>query len=138
MWKKFLEKRPSLSLPQILILLAVVAGLFIALDLNRRAQAGQMVGVGEADLQREVAAEATRQVELEATLTYVQSEDFVANYARNEAGQVLPGEKRVVPLPIEATPAPTPSPAPTPDPVHQARPWQAWWRLLSDAPLPTP
>lgn len=138
MWKKFLQKRPSLSLPQILILLAVVAGLFIALDLNRRAQAGQMVGVGESDLQREVAAEATRQVELQATLTYVQSEDFVANYARNEAGQLLPGEKRVVPLPIEATPPPTPPPAPTPDPAREARPWQAWWRLLTDAPLPTP
>lgn len=138
MWKKFFQKRPSFSLPQILILLAVVAGLFIALDLNRRAQAGQMVGVGETDLQREVAVEATRQVELQATLTYVQSEDFVANYARNEAGQLLPGEKRVVPLPIEATPVPTPSPLPTPDPAREARPWQAWWRLLTDAPLPTP
>ena len=138
MRERLFRQRPLLTIPQILVLLAVVAALFIALDLNRRAQAGQLVGVGEEALQTEVDAESTRQVELQATLTFVQSDDFVSAYARDEAGQLLPGEKRVVPLVIEAPPEPTAVPEPTPDPAARAQPWQAWWRLLTDAPQPTP
>ena len=51
--------------------------------------------------------------------------------------QILPGERRIVPLLQEATPEPTALPAPTPDPALEAQPWQAWWRLLTDAPQPT-
>jgi len=124
--------------PQILILLAVIAGLFIALDLNRRAQLGRLAGAGEAELREEIQAEETRQIELQATATYVNSEHYVEAYAREEGGYVLPGERRVVPLIVEGTPVPAPTPAPTPDPAASAHPWQAWWRLLTDAPLPRP
>ncbi|MBK6324981.1 MAG: hypothetical protein KA362_04290 [Chloroflexi bacterium] len=136
MRKKLFRQRPLLTIPQILILLTVVAALFIGLDLTRRAQAGQLVGVGEASLEREVSIESTRQLELQATLAYVQSDEYVAAYAREEAGYVLPGEKRVVPMVAEATPGPPPAAAATPDPAINARPWQAWWQLLSDAPQP--
>ncbi|MCA9936116.1 MAG: hypothetical protein H6662_07175 [Ardenticatenaceae bacterium] len=137
MHKKWFRQRPLLNLPQVIVLLLVIAALFIGLDLNRRAQAGRLVGVGEEALRQEVAIETTRQIELQATLSYVQSEDYVAAYARNEAGQLLSGEQRIVPLVIEATPEPPPPPAATPDPLEYARPWQAWWRLLTDAPYPT-
>lgn len=96
------------------------------------------MGIGEEALKAELNLEATRQVELQATLEYVQSEDYIAAYARDEGGYLLPGERRVVPLVIEATPEPTQPPAPTPDPAYNARPWQAWWRLLTDAPQPSP
>lgn len=134
--KKFLRQRPLLTLPQLLVLLAVIFALYIALDLSRRARAGQLVGVGEEALEQEVSSETTRQIELKATLDYVQSEDYVAAYARDEGGQLLPGEVRVVPLPIEATPGPPVAQAQALDPAHNARPWQAWWRLLTDAPPP--
>jgi cell division protein FtsB len=134
---RFLRFRPLLTVPQLAILLVVLAGLIIALDLNRRAQAGRLVGVGEEALQSELELEITRQVELQATLAYVQSEDYVAAYARDEGGYLLPGEKRVVPLLIEATPSPEPEAPATPDPATLARPWQAWWRLLTDAPYPS-
>jgi cell division protein FtsB len=136
MSKKLFRQRPLLNLPQILILLAVLAGLIIALDLNRRAQAGRAVGSGEDALQAEVNLEMTRQVQLQATLSYVQSDDYIEAYARDEGGYVLSGEKRVVILPVAAAPEPTPAPTPTPDPAHDAQPWQAWWQLLTDAPLP--
>ena len=113
MRKKLFRQRPLLTIPQILILLTVVAALFIGLDLTRRAQAGQLVGVGEASLEREVSIESTRQLELQATLAYVQSDEYVAAYAREEAGYVLPGEKRVVPMVAEATPGPPPAAAAT-------------------------
>ena len=138
MYKNLWRQRPLLTLPQIIILLLVGFALFIAVDLNRRAQAGQLVGVGEGDLQMEVDAESTRQVELQVTQEYVNSDDYVAAYARDEGSYLLPGEKRVVPLLIEATPQATAVPSPTPDPIDKARPWQAWWHLLTDAPQPAP
>ncbi|MCA9924656.1 MAG: hypothetical protein KC419_19300 [Anaerolineales bacterium] len=136
MYRKLWQQRPLLTLPQLFILLAVIAALFIALDLNRRAQAGSLVGSDESLLQDELSLEATRQVELQATLEYVQSEDYVASFARDEGGYLLPGEKRVVPLVIEVTPQATAVANPTPDPAQQARPWQAWWRLFTDRPYP--
>lgn len=132
------RQRALLTLPQVLVLLVVFIGLAIAIDLNRRAQVGQLAGLGEDKLQNEVAAESTHQAELMATLVYVESDSFVAAYARNEAGYILPGEKRVVTLPLEAPAEPTPIPLPTPDPADSAHPWQAWWQLLTDTPLPTP
>lgn len=137
MFEKLFGRRLLLTVPQILVLLAVAAGLFIAIDLNRRAQAGRLVGVGEDDLRAEIEGESTRQVQLKATATYVQSDYYVESYARNEGSYVLPGEVRVVPLMVEGTPEPTRVPAPQPDPAGRALPWQAWWRLLTDAPQPT-
>ena len=138
MRKKFWRQRPLLTLPQFIIMLAIIFAIYVALDLNHRARAGQLVGVGEEALQHELMLETTRQVELQATLDYVQSDDYIAAYARDEGGQLQPGEVRVVPLPIEATPSAPTAPASTPDPALDARPWQAWWRLLTDAPQPSP
>jgi cell division protein FtsB len=134
--KKLLGQRPLLTVPQLLVLLAVIAGLFIAIDLNRRAEAGRNVGVGAEDLHAEIEAESTRQVQLKATATFVHSEGYVEEYARNEGGYLQAGEVRVVPLYVEGTPVPTPLPENAPDPATRALPWQAWWRLLTDAPLP--
>ncbi len=135
--RKSKGQRPLLSLPQILVLLVVIAALVIALDLSRRAQAGVLVGAGEESLQSKVNIETTRQVELQATLEYVNSKEYVADYARNEGGLLLPGEKRVVPLITNADAQATAVPLPTPDPVVNVRPWQAWWRLITDAPQPS-
>ena len=137
MRKNIFHQRPLLSLPQILVLLTIFAALVIALDLNRRAQAGQVVSAGEAPLEIQVEIETTRQVELRATLSYVQSDDYIESYARNEGSYVKASESRIVPLFIATTPEPPPPPLPTPDPAHDAQPWQAWWQLLVDSPLPT-
>ena len=134
---RFLQQRPVLSPIQLIALVAVILALIIALDLNRKARAGEAAGAGEAALQAEIDLEESRQVQLQATRDYVLSDDYVASYARNEAGYVQPGEVRVVPLTIEETPIPTPQPTATPDPAAEASPWQLWWELLTDADQPT-
>ena len=73
---KFVWRRPLLTLSQFIVLLFVIAALFIVIDLNRRAKAGRVVGVGEESLRSELSIETTRQVELQATLTYVQSDEY--------------------------------------------------------------
>lgn len=136
MSSRFVIRRSIHSAAQIILLLVVIAAMFIVLDLNRRAKDGRLVGAGAEALRAELDEEVTRQVELQATLEFVQSDEYVAIYAREQGGMLLPGEKRIVPLKVDATPAPAPQPQPTPDPALYARPWQAWWSLLSDAPLP--
>lgn len=137
MRSKLTWRRPLLTVTQLVVLALILAGLFVALDLKRRAQEGRLVGADEAELQAELDQAIRHQTELTATLTYVQSDDYVAAYARDEGGYVLPGEKRIVPMFVEAPPVPTPPPPSVPDPAHDARPWQLWWRLLTDAPIPT-
>lgn len=132
-----LRQRPLLSIPQLLILAGIIFAVYVGLDLNRRAQTGAMIGASEESMQRKVSLETTRQVELLVTRAFVNSDDYVAAYARDEAGQILPGEKRIVPLFKDVTPIATPFPTATPDPAYDARPWQAWWRLMSDSALPT-
>jgi len=130
-------RKPLVSLTQFIILLFLVIALVIVVDFSRREQAGRLVGVGEDALRAEFEQESTRKVELLATRTYVQSDDYIAVYAREEGGYILPGEKRIVPLVVEATPEATRIYEPTPDPASNAQPWQAWWQLLSDQPLPS-
>jgi cell division protein FtsB len=136
MLKRFFRAPFILTLPQLAAILIVIGGIIVALDLNRREQSGQLVGVGEADLAREIAHERERQAQLQATRIYVESEDYVADYARNEGGYLLPGEKRVVVTTVDEPAAPPP-PELQIEPLAYARPWQAWWRLLTDAPYPT-
>ncbi len=132
-----MKKRPLLTIPQILVLLAIIAAIFVALDLNSRAKTGEAVGSGGEMLTNKLSAEATRQIELQATLTYVQSNDYVAAYARDEGGYMLPNERRIVPVLVEAQPEASPPPPPTPDPAAYAQPWQAWWQLMTDKPMPS-
>ncbi|MGB1253487.1 MAG: hypothetical protein ACPG8W_22935 [Candidatus Promineifilaceae bacterium] len=129
-------RRFSLSLTQIMLGIALIVGAFIALGLNQNATNYQQVKVSEGTFQSQVYAEYTREIELQATLTYVSSESYVEAYNRAEANKIAAGEVRIIPLTIEATPAPTPTPLPTPDPATYARPWQMWWHLLTDAPAP--
>ena len=123
-------RRFSLSLTQIMLGIAVIVGAFIALGLNQNATNFELVKASEGTFQAQVFVEYTREVELQATLTYVGSEAYVEEYNRAEANKVVAGEIRIIPLTIEATPAPTP------DVAVYARPWQMWWYLLTDAPAP--
>jgi hypothetical protein len=117
--------------------MVILFGLFVALDLNRRAQAGRLVGQDQETLTNEYDREVKRQVELEATLEYVRSEEYVAVYAREEGGYLKQGERRIVTLLIDAKPDLPSDMESATDAAHYARPWQAWWQLITDQPMPT-
>jgi cell division protein FtsB len=136
--RRAFRQRPLLSFPQIVALTAVVVAIYIGVDLNHRARIGRLIEASELSFQEQLDFESTRQVELMVTRTYVNSDDYVADFARNEGGQVMPGERRIVPITVDNIPLPTPVPTATPDPAYDAQSWQAWWRLFSDAPLPSP
>jgi cell division protein FtsB len=130
------KRHPILNLPQFLIIAGAVLALVLTLSLDLKGRENETLGAEEAALATLVAGEELRQEQLVLTLTYVASDDYVADYARDEGGMLLPGERRVVPLPNP--PPPTPTPIPTP--VHAASgpktPFEAWWRLFFDGPAP--
>lgn len=136
-YQRSLRQRPLLSFPQILVLTAVVIAIYIGVDLNHRAKIGRQIEASELTLEEQLSFETTRQVELLVTRDYVNSDDYVADFARNEGGQVMLGEQRIVPITSDSIPLPTPIPTATPDPAYDARSWQAWWRLFTDAPMPS-
>lgn len=90
----------------------------------------------EAVLAARLAEEQERQRRLYITLTYVSSDDYPADYARDEGGLMLPDEERVVPMPNPLPPTPTPIPTPVPPLNIPDTPFEAWWMLFFDSPPP--
>lgn len=132
-----LPNRFTLTLTQLALLGLAVLGGWVFIDWSRNSLDRESLEIIEATFAAEVSAESTRQVALEATLAYVQGEAYPNEVLHNESGLLLPGERLIVPNLVQSTPEPPPPAAPTPDPLLNARPWQMWWRLLTDAPPPT-
>jgi hypothetical protein len=132
------KRHPILNLPQFLIIVGAVLALVLTLSLNIGDRENETLGAEEAALATLVAQEERRQEQLVLTLTYVSSEDYVADYARDEGGMLLPGERRVVPLPNPPPPTPTPIPTPIQTAAGPKTPFEAWWRLFFDGPAPRP
>ena len=130
------KRRPPLSWPQVLIAIAILIALGLAVDLGAQSGTEDYESGQEERLLAVLATERARNQQLELTLTYVRSDEYIADYARNEAGMILPGEKRVVPMPNPLPLTPTPVPTPVPVIIVPEEPWQAWWMLFFDSPPP--
>ena len=122
---------------QVVLVLLVLGALYVFVDLSRNTETRRRLEMVEATFSAESQRESTRQVELEATLAYVQGTGYPDEVLHSETGLLAEGESAILPNIILATAEPAPLPPPTPDPLLQARPWQMWWRLLTDAPMPT-
>ncbi len=130
------KHRPILSLLQILVIVVVLIAMGVTLSINARTRDSETLSETEAALATRVAMEEDRQRQLAVTLTYVSSDDYVADYARNEAGMLQDGEKRVVPMPNPVPPTPTLIPTPLPAVTLPETPLEAWWMLFFDSPPP--
>lgn len=122
---------------QVGLVLLVLVALYVFVDLSRNVGDQRRLELVKATFAAEKAHESTRQIALEATLAYVQGPGYPDEVLHSEAGMLIEGEQAILPNLIQATAEPPPAPPPTPDPLLQARPWQMWWRLLTDAPVPT-
>ena len=111
-----------------MVLVATIVTL--ALSFRSKARDNQAIGADENALATLVAGERKRGEDLVLTLTHAASDDYVAEYARNEGGMLLPGENRIVPLPHPVPPTPTPIPPPTVSLSTPQTPLDAWWMLF--------
>ena len=130
------KKKPILNVAQLLIIAVVVILFVLRLSIQATRGGNQSLSAEEAALAVRVAEERERNRQLLITATYVSSDDYVADYARDEGGMILPGEKRVVPMPNPLPPTPTPIPTPLPPVTLPETPFEAWWMLFFDSPPP--
>ncbi len=85
-------------------------------------------------LEQTVATQRAEQAYLTATLTYVHTDAYVEQWAREEAKMAKPGEVVVIPVGEgEEPPPPTPEAEPVGTaPPSESRPfWEVWWEVLT-------
>jgi cell division protein FtsB len=87
-------------------------------------------------LKQAVATQQAHQAHLTATLTYVQTDTYVEEWARTEPGMVKPGEVLVIPVAGSGSDAPASTPTAQPQdavpPAPDDRPfWVVWWEALT-------
>lgn len=131
------KRPPLISSAKFIGIAIMTVVIFLIVDLGRRATTGYYVSQAEKKLRAEIATEQTRQTELKLYRDQVQSDEFVEQWARQDAHWIVPGDRPLilVPQPETTTPA-TPAtaeqaadaPTPTPTPA-----WHAWWRLFLDS-----
>lgn len=132
-------RKLPLTLPQIFLIIIALVVLFVIIGFNRYSNTNEAVVASRATFQAEVDVAGTRQIELQATLTYVESQMYIERYFREEEGMVLQGERRIAPNVVAVTPTPPNAVSAESDvalPSGPAYPWQMWWRLITDAPFP--
>lgn len=116
------------------VIWGVLAGLIILLTsaYTRAWRMNEVLQAEVATLVPMLTAISEEQAALQAQLDYVQSDAYVDEWSRVNAGMTKPGETLVVPVIITPTPSPTPVPTPTPMPTSTPVPfWQQWWQALT-------
>ena len=125
-------------LTQFIAIVVISISVFLAVDFARRTAAIYRIKNEAVRLEEEVASVRAQGQALEARLQYVQSDAYVEEIARTQLNWALPSETAVV---VMATPEAVTAPSPGardvetgPPPLEE--PWQAWWILFFDLPLP--
>ncbi len=137
-------KRPStprkqLSSMQIVFGSILAISLLLAINFSGRIAAGRRIESERLVLDSEIATLEARATALHTELNFVNSNNYVEEWARKEGMMVKGSEILVVPVPGQSTPQPTPTPLPAiaraaqPPPIQN---WQLWWQLFSDSPPP--
>lgn len=131
-----LGKRKPTVLIQLLLVVALCIAVLMAFGLSRNSANYQHSLLIKQTVQAEYEHEQSIASQLEATRSYIETNQYLEQYNRGEANKQVQGERRIIVVPIEATPMPSPEPTPTADPAESVLPWQMWWELLWDAPQP--
>lgn len=134
------RKRTSqLSGLQIMFAAILAIGLILGLNFTRLFSAGQPLQQTYNQLTSEITQLEKDQADLTRERDYVQSDDYVESWARDEGKMVLPGEHLVIPVGSQSASEVTPEPVQQaavqttpPDPPK----WQLWWALFFDTDLP--
>jgi cell division protein FtsB len=127
------KKRQGSKLPiaQFVAIIALSISIFLIVDLGRRAAANYRVQREAYRLGQEVDAVKEYQAKLLARRTYVASDLYVEEVARNELKWAKPNETVIAVLPTPVLVGPTGQPMPGPTPLQTTpTPMEAWWQLF--------
>jgi cell division protein FtsB len=125
-------------LTQFIAIVVISVSVFLAVDFARRTAAIYRIKNEAVRLEEEVASVHAQGQALEARLQYVQSDAYVEEIARTQLNWALPEETAVV---VMATPQAVAALSPDEQNVETGtpqieEPWQAWWILFFELPLP--
>jgi cell division protein FtsB len=92
--RKEKPKKPSLiSGTQFVAIVVLTIAIFLIVDFGRRTTAGYYVSQSEQRLLNEIEAELTRRAELTARRDYVLTDEYVEEWAREQAHMIRPGDR---------------------------------------------
>jgi cell division protein FtsB len=123
------ENKPKLgAASRAWLLAAAAAAVLIFGDLSQRMAEARRLETEARVAQTEVASLEAENDRLRTQMAAATSGVLVEQWARGEAGMVLPGERLMVPIdPAAGTPTVWPPETPMPD---LPRPWEVWLTLL--------
>ena len=123
---------PLIDGTQFIGIIVLTIAVLLVVDFGRRATTGYYIAQAEEQLKAEIAIELTRQAQLRERLEYVQSDEYVEEWAREQAHMIRPGDQPLILVTVATPIAPTNTaeqPAHTGTPLHTP-PWHQWWRLF--------
>lgn len=134
----------QLSSTQVMFAVVLAVALMLAVQFSARIADERNLNAIRDTIQEEIDLLRTEQTDLIDELDYVQSDAYVAEWARREGRMVLDNMVLVIPVPASgAVQVPVQESITTvetatvettlPDPV----PWQLWWALFFDMPPPS-
>jgi len=123
---------PKAALAQFIAIIALTISIFLIVDFGRRAAANYRVQREAERLSQEVELARQRQADLLARRSYVASDLYVEEVARQELKWASPGETVLVimPTPEAIAPAINQVTAETASQPIVQTPAQAWWHLF--------
>ncbi|MBN1936268.1 MAG: hypothetical protein JW934_16490 [Anaerolineae bacterium] len=116
-----------------IVVLTVI--LLLIVDYGRRASTGYYVAQAEEQLKAEIGIELTKNAQLKERLDYVQGEEYVEEWAREDGHMVRAGDRPLIlvtvaaPFVLQSAPLPVQTNDATPQPT-----WYHWWYLFFDTP----
>lgn len=134
------RKRTSqLSGLQIMFAAILAIGLILGLNFTRLFSSSQPLQQTYNQLASEIKQLEKDQSDLIRERDYVQSDEYVESWARDEGKMIIPGEHLVIPVGAQSVAEATPEPVE--QAVVQTTPsdppkWQLWWTLFFDSDPP--
>ena len=135
------QPKRTVSSTQVMFAVIVALALMLTINFSGRVSADRQLRAIRDTVLREIDLLRREQGELIARLAYVQSDAYVADWARSEGKMVRDGDVLILPVPMSATLAENNPPAAiefAPPQTRQQQPenWQLWWALFFDSPPP--
>lgn len=124
---------------QIILIALVVIGGRLVFDFSNRIIEGQEKTNEELALEAEIDHLLAEQRDLEVAKAYYSSPAYVEDWAHSEGKMVRSGEKIVIPMydrPAAPSVSRVAAQPPSNDTQPSLSPWQIWWSLFFDSPVP--
>jgi hypothetical protein len=126
-------KKPSLiSGTQFVAIVVLTIAIFLIVDFGRRTTAGYYASQAEQRLRTEIQAELTRRAELTARRDYVLTDEYVEEWAREQAHMIRPGDQPLFVMTPQSPDARVEliQSAELPPSVEALPNWYQWWLLF--------